>query len=544
MSPSLASCFTVLASIASATEPTTTTFSPIVVAAVEPFQMIETSLFEALPPAPPSEPQSEQTPSPLPEQSSEQLPQPTSEQTLTFGIVAESVYNHFPVIRQATQARVEAFGDTISARGEFDDKLEAFTINQPLGFYENYRHGISVKSPVSRNGGELSAGYRIGDGNFEPWYGERETDEGGEFELGAILPLAQNRDVDVRRTQLRVALLTFQQTQPQLFDSILQSQREAIEFYWAWVGAGLQLRIQRELQSLAEDRVAQIDRQITEGDLAKIVGIDNKRLLAGREIKRVEADAKAGQAAYKLSLYFRDETGRPQLPPLSSVPHDLPGVDSEPLDTASVIAAAVQRRPELDVLRLEEQKLNAELQLAANQMLPTIDLGLGLSQDVGGQTSSKGDKQPLTAEAALIGSVPIQRRKAIGKQRALRAKIAQLDAKFQLMTEKIGAEIGQAIVARNAAAQRVEQAKSLVDLARQTLAAGSIAFEGGDIDILLLNIYEQSLADAESSLVAAEVDYFVAEGLRHIAAGELPGQNFDFPTDTSQHVDDFILMKP
>ncbi len=461
---------------------------------------------------------------------------------LTFDLVADSVYQHYPAIREANAFRGEASGLVLSARGEFDDKLEYFATEQPLGFYENYRHGAYWKRPIAHNGGQLTAGYRIGDGNFEPWYGERETDEGGEFKVAVIAPLLQNRRIDPRRTQLQVALLELRRSEPIVYAAMLRAQQEAVVAYWGWVGAGLQLRIQQELLLLAEERVEGIEKRINIGDLAPVVGLDNQRLLAARQLKQISSDVKAATSAYKLSLYIRNAGGQPAVPPLGAVPENLPPIDQQLPAPEDLLAMATTRRPELIVLDLDRRQVQAELNLAINQTLPLLDFGLDASQDVGGQTSSKGDKQPFKLEAALIGSVPIQRRKALGKQRQLISKLAQIDAKRQLTSDKIVTEISQSLIVRRNAIESVNQSRRLVRLAKQTLSANRQAFESGDSTIIELNIYEQALADAEISLVLAEVDYFIADGLARIEAGLLPGRDFSYEGGQAVEFEEWLDM--
>jgi outer membrane protein TolC len=47
-------------------------------------------------------------------------------------------------------------------------------------------------------------------------------------------------------------------------------------------------------------------------------------------------------------------------------------------------------------------------------------------------------------------------------------------------------------------------------LTEQSLRLGRLRFEEGDIDIIALNIYETSLAEAELLLIEAEFAYFGA----------------------------------
>jgi len=453
------------------------------------------------------------------EKDAEVLPAPSPDDSLSIEDVILSATESFPAIREASLLRSLAIGNQIAAMGEFDDKLEAYTINQPLGFYETYRHGFGWKNPLMM-GGTTYLGYSLGDGNFEPWFGERETNEGGEFKAGFDIPLLQNRAIDPRRTALRLASLDIQRANPELFQQVLMTQYEAVSAYYDWFAAAKQYSISLELMELAEERVDRIEKQIEAGDVARIVGIDNRRLLALRRAKLIESRQKLDSAAIKLSLYYRDSMGRPVRPLPETQPKDFPSLPTEPIDENAEVVRAIANRPELRIFEIIEEQLRTELRLAINQRLPEVSFGSEVSQDVGGLASSTGDKQPFKLEAGLIGSVPVQRRKAIGKAQAVRAKLAQLDAKRQLTGDKIANEVLQAATVYEAALQRLEQARLNRELAQQTLAAGEISFAAGDIDILLLNIYEQAFADAGVEVINSQADLLTAEALINVATGQ------------------------
>ena len=110
----------------------------------------------------------------------------------------------YPEIEVAIGEIEAAEGKIISSWGQFDTAFAAFSMSQPLGFYQNYRNGAGITKPLY-NGGEVYGTYRIGRGNFEPWYGERATDEGGEFKAGFSLPLLKDRAIDLRRAGVRSA---------------------------------------------------------------------------------------------------------------------------------------------------------------------------------------------------------------------------------------------------------------------------------------------------------------------------------------------------
>ncbi len=442
----------------------------------------------------------------------------TAPTELAVDDVIASATERFPSVREATLLRALAIGDQISAMGEFDDKLEAYSINQPLSYYENYRHGVGIKHPLYM-GGTAYAGYRVGRGDFEPWYKERETNDGGEFKVGLNMPLLRDRAIDYRRTAVRIATLEIQKSNPQLYHQVLQTQLEAATAYWNWYSAAKQHEVALQLMSIAEKRVDQIEKQIAAGDVAKLVGIDNSRLLTMRRAKLIEAKQKLDIYAIKLSLYHRDEFGRPIQASANTKPINVPAISERVVNVSDEISRAQLNRPELQELNLLEQQLRAELRLAINQRLPEVSFGTEVSQDVGAQASSSGDKQPLILEAGLTGSVPIQRRKAIGKAQSLRAKMAQLDAKRQLTSDKITNDVREAATMYDAAHLRLEQAKLNRELAQQTLTAGGISFTSGDIDILMLNIYEQAFADAGLEIIHAEVDVLIAEAMLQVATG-------------------------
>ena len=76
------------------------------------------------------------------------------------------------------------------------------------------------------------------------------------------------------------------------------------------------------------------------------------------------------------------------------------------------------------------------------------------------------------------------------------------------MTDKIRAEIQDAASAVNAAYDQIQQSQKNVDLARRSLQFGRQLFDAGDIDLIELNIYENSVAEAELQLLEANFKYF------------------------------------
>ena len=139
-----------------------------------------------------------------------------------------------------------------------------------------------------------------------------------------------------------------------------------------------------------------------------------------------------------------------------------------------------------------------------------MDAGLLVGQDVGSPTSSKRDKSEFEIEALVTVSAPLERRKALGKIRSLRGKLAQVSAKNRFTSDKIVAEVQIARAAILAARERVTRAAESLDLARQVQEAEQEMFEAGLSTLFNLNIREKQTAEAALEQVNALLEYHVA----------------------------------
>ena len=428
----------------------------------------------------------------------------------TVADLANSVRLHFPLIEQAVAARTIASGEMLAAQGAFDHKLEGYSNAQPLDYYENYRQSLGVKRDTYW-GGQVFSSYRIGRGAFEPWYLERETNKGGEFKTGFVVPIARDRTIDENRAELWRSQIERGRVEPEIRAVIIAAVRDATVVYWQWVAATANYQVAESVLELGLERKSYLERQVELGEKADIDLVDNRRIILSRSAKATDAKRKLEQAAVKLSLFWRDDQGNPIVLPADTLTAAFPANTSVELwgEEANVLLAQANR-PELEELQLAKRQLAVLLRQACNETLPQVDAGLLVAQDVGEPTSSKRDKSEFEVEASLMLSVPLERRKALGKARQLRGKIAQLTAKTQLAADKITIEAQIAHAALTAAATRVDQSTEGLELARRMQAAEQRLYELGQSTLFNLNLREQQAAEAAVELVAAQFDYQVA----------------------------------
>ena len=186
---------------------------------------------------------------------------------------------------------------------------------------------------------------------------------------------------------------------------------------------------------------------------------------------------------------------------------DAAAIDENQL--ARDINLALSVRNELLELQAKRREVCVDLQYAKNLTLPKLDLKTVAGQDLGGAASSKRDKTPFELQIGVSAELPVQRREGLGKIQVANGKLTQLDAKIKLTSDKIRTEVQDAASAINAAFEQIQQSEENLQLTRKSLALGREAFEAGDIDLILLNIYESDVADAELQVLEAKAIYFL-----------------------------------
>ena len=423
--------------------------------------------------------------------------------------VIESVHLNFPLVEAAYLERDRTAGEQLAARGAFDTRIGASAENQPLGFHETYRHRGRVTQPLY-SGGEVFSGYRIGRGSFEPWYLERQTNDGGEFSAGFIVPLARNRQIDARRAELWRATYDRQIAEPEIRRELIGFVRDAAIVYWEWVAAGQQYRIGRSALQLAQGRNDRLIRQVEEGDIDPPVLKDNQRAIAEREADLLDRQRRFEQAGVNLSMFLRSSDAAPMLPNSEDLPAfpEVSSVERERLD--SLIQRALLRRPELETLDLLERRLGVDLAEGANDLRPNVDAGVVGSQDVGAPTSPTRDKSEFELEIGMYFELPVQRRRGFGKIRSARAKLAQLDARRRFTINDITTEVQAAMAALDAASGQVTQIQQAVDLAEELAEIERFKFTVGESDLLSVFLREQFAIESADNLVVALFRYQTA----------------------------------
>lgn len=430
---------------------------------------------------------------------------------LRLADVLLSVESRFPLVLAALEEIEVAEGELLAAMGGFDLRARAESNFGVQGFYENETTTAILEQPTEFLGTTLFGGYKLGTGDFPIWEGGLKTREGGEFALGARVPLLAGRAIDERRLAVWRARVERAQADPLVQERRLDATRKAALAYWRWVGAGQKLDIMRGLLDLATTRTENIEFNTENGTLPPIAVDDNERLVVEREAFVIAARRAFEAAAIELSLYLRGADGTPILPTEGRVPKDLPS----PTNPAGFIAEddvelALSLRPEIGRRELDIERIALERARAENALLPVFDVGVAGSKDVGDRVSTPDDKGPFELDAFVQFELPLQRRTARGRVQALDARASQARYELQFARERIAAEVADARSALTASWEQLGRARRNLELARILETAERDRLELGTSDLLRVNIRERQTVAVAGTLVDLIVEHFRA----------------------------------
>lgn len=430
---------------------------------------------------------------------------------LEFDELIASVESSFPLILAALEELEIAEGELLAARGNFDLRLSAKGNSEVDGFYTNERAKVQIEQPLESFGASLFGGYKVGRGDFAVWDGGLKTRSGGEFSAGVRVPLLAGREIDKRRLALWQARVTRQQADPLVLMKRLEATRKAAGTYWKWVAAGQKLAIAERLLALAMDRDAGLRKLADEGEIARIVLVDNDRLIVERRSIVVAAERELQARSIELSLFWRDLEGHPVRPGRERLPREMPPPrDPELTLNERDVELALAQRPEIRWRELELESLRLGFEQAQNDLLPKLDVGIAGSQDVGGQVSTPDDKGPFELEAFVSFELPLQRSAARGKSRAIEGKAAKLQRELQMVRERLIADVQDQASALRQTWQRLDLVRQNVRLAGTLEEAERRKLDQGASDIFRVNLREQQTAKAASSLVEVIAAHYLA----------------------------------
>ena len=349
-------------------------------------------------------------------------------------------------------------------------------------------------------------------------------------------PLLRNGWLFANQAPLIIARRNLQQSRASFAAEVNNNILQAVGQYWAVVQARGNLDVAKSSMDAAEATYKRDKRALELGALPPLDIYRSESQVASRRVQAIQSEYALKQAEDALRLTIgADQDPYFQALDLELTERPEPEGELRMIDAATALQEALSKRPEFDAAHAALSNDETRIRLAHNHLLPELDLqGSYASNGVGGtQFSSTGQKTTSSAINQLFGF-------------GYPTYIAQLSLTLPIRNTTAKAEMGNALVSRrndlyserqireqvtldvSNAVHQLEQAKlsivagkEALDLAKKTTAAEQRKYELGSGTIFLVLEAQTELADAEQSLLQAEVGYQLAVAAVDHATGEL-----------------------
>ena len=342
-------------------------------------------------------------------------------------------------------------------------------------------------------------------------------------------PLLRNRGRYVNRLPIIIARGNLRQTDFQLRDKILTSIQSAENAYWDVVLAHANLRVQEEALKLAQESLKRSQQELDLGAMSPLDIYNPQQQQATAEIAVSQAKFSLQQVENALRMQISADLN----PQIRKLPIHLtetvePPETQPPVDSDVAIQKALHARPDLAAMRVALEVDDLQIQQAANQLRPDIELTASYSsQGLGGiynYTNTLG--QPATIPGGFADSLsqlfgmgypiysfgltlnlPIRNRSAAANY-ADQIVSKRSDAFTARMVEQqVRLDVLNAISQLEAAKNSVRLAKVAKDFSQKYLEAEQKKYELGTSQIFFVLQAQNALVNADSTVVQNSITY-------------------------------------
>jgi outer membrane protein TolC len=429
----------------------------------------------------------------------------------------------FPSILEAFEREAAARSDQLAADGAFDLLLKGEAYDRVTGTFSGGFAKAEARQPLRPLGAEVFGSYRISDGRFPIYENINNTNQAGEVKIGALFSLLRDSGIDQRRFGIEDTRLAASQARFDVMLVQMNVQHEALRAYWRWVAAGAEIRVFEELLEIAEARQIGLTREVNEGARARIALTENEQNLLRRRTLLEEAKRNFAVAANSLGFYLRGSNGRLIVPTREHLPAAARLKATTPAEAllAAPLSDVIRSRPELQTFRIALERATNKVELKRNDLQPSLDASVELSRDFG----AVGDGGPtFDSTDTVVGvtfTVPLQRRAARGALQRAEAELRETELRQRRIADQITTDVSNILANLSAAAKLSDLAAAEVKQASQMVQAERTRFRLGAGDFFLVNVREESAADAQLRAIRADLAGRLAEASYNAATMNL-----------------------
>lgn len=356
-------------------------------------------------------------------------------------------------------------------------------------------------------------------------------------------PLLRNFGLFPNRAPILIAQRNLKQARANFAAEASTIILQIVGDYWSVVLARENLAVQRKSLDEAQKSYEHDKKALSLGALPPLDIYRSESQVASRRVGVIQAEYSLKQA----SDQFRRDLGADLDPAIRALDLELTGQpaplgDLPSMDIPTALARALANRPEFEVARQQLAGDDINIRLAHNNLKPDLELsGFYSGNGVAGnqfditvtpprQTGSSGLSDSLNQVfhftypaygATLSLNLPIKRHSAEANLADALVSRKQ-DQYFERRTnQSITLEVTNAVHALEQAKISMEAAKVAADLARETLHADERKYELGAEPVFFVLDAQTQLAQAELSLIQAQVSFQLAVAQVDHATGDL-----------------------
>ncbi len=424
-----------------------------------------------------------------------------------------------PLLKGAGTEKVMARGKMLKALGAFeptminDTEVERFISStnpnkgtQTVGFNDTL---VEARHPW---GFKYNAGVRqaIGDAKIpDLTFGSGSN----QVLLGGFFPLLRGLMMNPENAELQRSELA----DPRADVRIAQTRQDlflaAATQFWDWVAAVKFVEVQRRAVGVAEDRFKQVEGRAKAGAVAPLDVVEANQEVQRRREVAIAAQRFVEQEHLKLSMFIW-ENHAPVMPPLERVP-DFPSQMLVP--TPETIQAhkiqAKADRPEIKEIDIEAKLNNIDLELAKNNLLPSLDAEAAPAR------APEKFVLGLGYRFGLELKVPILQRKSRGEVLEAQGKADRFVLTQKFREQQVVIDVDNALSAIERAKDRIAAAVESLRLAKTLEEGERFRFSLGATSVLFVNLRERNSVDSEGQVIRAKADYQKALALYQWAIG-------------------------
>ncbi len=421
-----------------------------------------------------------------------------------------------PLLKGAGTEKVSARGKMLKALGAFepvlvnDTEIERFidkgsSKTQSVGFNDTL---VEARTPWGFRG---SAGFRqaIGEAKIPDLF----LGNGQQVILGGFMPLLKGLMVNPENAELQRSELADPRAEVKISQTRQDLFLAAATQFWDWVSTTKFVDVQRRAVGVAEERLRQVEGRAKAGAVAPLDVVEASQEVQRRREVAIAAQRAVEQEQYRMSMFLW-ENQTPTAPQLDRAP-DFPPPTAVP--TAEIVKAdklqAKVDRPEIREVDIEAKVNNIDLELAKNNLLPSLDLEAAPAR------APEKFVLGLGYRFGLELRMPILQRRSRGEVLEAQAQADRLVLVQKYSEQQVVVDVDNALSAIERAKERVTAASESLRMARTLEEGERFRFSLGATSVLFVNLRERNSVDSEMQLVRAKADYQKALALYQWATG-------------------------